>query len=458
MFYSNITYGLILIYLLFMIMTRKYNFFHALIFVLPFLGWFYNIGLNLSMFQIIIFIIIFFNIISITLGKEKNLLHIKNNYINIFIFYSIFITMFMSNFIIEDFQQLGGFFRSEGRYLSQIILWLLYFSLIPIAYNYIKTLNDIYFYFKIYLHALILLLILGWIQFVIYKFTGTDIFPIDFYDDGRARTGIWTYMGSGIFRISSLGGEPKGFAQSLIIGFFIIHIFNKMNISFFKFDLLLKIIIVITIFMTLSTSGFVLFFILFFIYYIYLFFLGEIEIKLNLKKMIILIGIMFSAVYLVNTNINFFSSVLNERVLDRNIASEDYDQPIQDFLMAKSEYSIFGVGMGNIHNLSEKYINSQNKFYMANTIFVAKSGYLKLISELGFIGLFLFFLMNFYILRNLIYLYKKNNNLKNNEIYLILSILLILSFVGFLARVYLINIYMIILAISSISLQLNRIK
>ena len=150
--------------------------------------------------------------------------------------------------------------------------------------------------------------------------------------------------------------------------------------------------------------------------------------------------------------------MLNERVLDRNIASEDYDQPIQDFLMAKSEYSIFGVGMGNIHNLSEKYINSQNKFYMANTIFVAKSGYLKLISELGFIGLFLFFLMNFYILRNLIYLYKKNNNLKNNEIYLILSILLILSFVGFLARVYLINIYMIILAISSISLQLNRIK
>jgi DNA-binding NarL/FixJ family response regulator len=272
------------------------------------------------------------------------------------------------------------------------------------------------------------------------------------------RTGIWTYMGSGIFRISSLGGEPKGFAQSLIIGFFIIHIFNKMNISFFKFDLLLKIIIVITIFMTLSTSGFVLFFILFFIYYIYLFFLGEVKIKLNLKKTIILIGIMFSAVYLVNTNINFFSSVLNERVLDRNIASEDYDQPIQDFLMAKSEYSIFGVGMGNIHNLSEKYINSQNKFYMANTIFVAKSGYLKLISELGFIGLFLFFLMNFYILRNLIYLYKKNNNLKNNEIYLILSILLILSFVGFLARVYLINIYMIILAISSISLQLNRIK
>ena len=72
-------------------------------------------------------------------------------------------------------------------------------------------------------------------------------------------------MGSGIFRISSLGGEPKGFAQSLIIGFFIIHIFNKMNISFFKFDLLLKIIIVITIFMTLSTSGFVLFFILFYL-------------------------------------------------------------------------------------------------------------------------------------------------------------------------------------------------
>ena len=132
---------------------------------------------------------------------------------------------------------LGSFTRNEGRFIGQIIFWLILFSIIPIMKNYINSFSDIYNYLKIYINALILLIILGWIQFVIYKFTGTDIFPIDFYDDGRARTGIWTYMGSGIFRISSLGGEPKGFAQSLIIGFFIIHIFNKMNISFFKFDL-----------------------------------------------------------------------------------------------------------------------------------------------------------------------------------------------------------------------------
>lgn len=457
MFYSNLIYTLVVFYLLYMLTTKKYNLFHVLIFVSPFLGWFYNIGLNLSMFQIVIITILFYNLISISLGNYKNILYIKNPYVNLFIFYSLFITLFMSNFIVKDFQELGGFFRSEGRFISQVILWLLLFSLIPIVYNYIKSINHIYNYLKIYLNALILLLLLGWIQYFVYKTIGIDIFPIDFYSDGRARTGIWTYMGSGIFRISSLGGEPKGFAQSLIIGFFIIHIFNKAKIFFFKYDFLLKIIIVVTIFMTLSTSGFVLFILLIIIYYFILFYLGELKIKINLRQLAISFGILISIIYIVSSNINFFYSVLDERVLKRDITSEDYDQPIQDFLLTNPEYSIFGVGMGNIHNLSKDYISLQNKSYMQNTIFVAKSGYLKLISELGFIGLFLFIIMNIYTLKNLISLYK-NNNLENNKIYLILSVLLVLTFFAFLARVYLINIYILIFAISNISLYINYRK
>ncbi len=55
-----------------------------------------------------------------------------------------------------------------------------------------------------------------------YKFTGIDIFPLRIYEDGSARSGIWQFMGSGLFRINSLGGEPKGLAQSLTIAFFII--------------------------------------------------------------------------------------------------------------------------------------------------------------------------------------------------------------------------------------------
>ncbi len=139
---------------------KKYTLFHALVFVLPFLGWFYNIGLNLSIFQIII-LILFFHIISIILGYTKNLIHTKNNDVNIFIFYSVFITFFISNFIIEDYQELGGFFRSEGRFISQTILWLLYFSIIPIVYNYVKSFNYIRLYLKTFLHGIILLILLG---------------------------------------------------------------------------------------------------------------------------------------------------------------------------------------------------------------------------------------------------------------------------------------------------------
>ena len=67
----------------------------------------------------------------------------------------------------------------------------------------------------------------------------------------------------------------------------------------------------------------------------------------------------------------FFSSVLNERVLDRNIASEDYDQPIQDFLMAKSEYSIFGL-------VWEIYITYQKNILTHNISFICQILYLLL--------------------------------------------------------------------------------
>ena len=454
MFYSNLVYGPLIVYFAYMLITKKYNLLHVLVFVLPFLSWFYNIGLNLTMFQIIILIIITVNIISTSLGKPKNLFHIQNNYVNVFIFYSIIVTLYMSNYIIEDFQQLGGFFRSEGRFLSQIILWLIYFSLIPIVYNYIKSSESIFDYLKVYLNAIILLILLGWIQYFVYKTSGTDIFPLMLYNDGSAKSGIWQYMGSGLFRISSLGGEPKGFAQSLIMAFFIIHIANKFNYNFFKYDFFLKIIIVVTIFMTLATSGFVLFTILLIVYYFSLLFLGLARIRLNLKTILISLTLIFSTTYMINKNIDFFSSVLSERVLDRNIGSEDYDQPIQDFLLDKPQYSIFGSGMGNIHNLAEKYISSEYKHYMGNTIFVAKSGYLKLISELGFIGLFIFLLINFFLVKSLLLQYKSSNN----SIYVIISILLLLLSLGFLARVYLISFYFLILSFSILLSNFRRIN
>lgn len=453
MFYSHLVYGFITLFLLYMIIRKKYNMFQVLIFVLPFLSWFYNIGLNLSIFQIVILLIIAMNLISTVLGNDKNIIHTKNSLVNIFLLYSIFITLFMSAFIIKDFLQLGGFFRSEGRFLSQIILWLLYFSLIPIAYNYIKSKDSIYLYLKTYLNAIIVLIILGWIQYSVYQLSGTDIFPIDFYADGTPRTGMWGYMGSGIFRICSLGGEPKGFSQSLVMAFFIIQVSNKFDYKYFKYDFLLKILIVITIFMTLSTSGFVLFIILYFIYYISMVLLGLIQIKFTVKNIILSSLIFFSIFYLINDNLDFFTSVADQRLLNRDIASEDFDQPIQDFLIAQPQYSIFGSGMGNIHNLAEGYISIKNRFYMENTIFVAKSGYLKIISELGFIGLSLFLLMNFSIIRNLIYRYKSSKH--HSTVYLIVTILLILSVFAVLARVYIMKFYLLVLAIA-ISLSLLK--
>ena len=65
--------------------------------------------------------------------------------------------------------------------------------------------------------------------------------------------------------------------------------------------------------------------------------------------------------------------------------------------------------MGNIHNLSADFIPIKYLHYMKDNIFVAKSGYLTLISEYGIVGFILFML----IIIKLISKLKRNMNLYN---------------------------------------------
>ena len=196
---------------------------------------------------------------------------------------------------------LGSFTRNEGRFIGQLIFFLFLFSIIPIMKNYINSFSDIYNYLKIYINALILLIILGWIQFSIFSVTGTDIFPL-YVKDGHSVSGIWGYMDEQVFRVSSLGGEPKGLALSLTVGFFIIQIFNKQNIKFYKYDGTIKILMVITIIATLSTSGFVMFIILYFVYMIYSFKFFGLG-KLNLKKIIKLLSLFIIILFILNNHL-----------------------------------------------------------------------------------------------------------------------------------------------------------
>jgi hypothetical protein len=146
---------------------------------------------------------------------------------------------------------------------------------------------------------------------------------------------------------------------------------------------------------------------------------------------------------------DFISMIIERRVLERDITSEDYDAPIQIFLTRFPEYLFFGSGLGNIHNLAAPYIPFQYLHYMRNHIFVAKSGYLRLISELGVIGFALFMSMVYSIYRKLGKVSKYFPTADKNVLKA-LQLLLVISLIAYFARVYVGGEIILFLAISNV--------
>lgn len=431
--YKELFTLLIILFLIYKLLKKEYDLFSLLLFIAPFTAIFFQLGISLTLYQIFLFITLFLYIFR---GKVK----LNNQFIYYFIFYSIITTLFISNFIIDKYLDLGNYLQSEGRFITQIILLILNFSIVFIAFKYIKSKEDVYKYLKIIILSMIFLSILGWLQFITYYLLGIDIFPIR-VKNGLAVSGIEQTLN--IFRISSLTHEPKGLSVFLTVGFFILYVLNKNNIKVFKYDFLIKILFVLTIIATLSTSGIVLFCLLLVIISIW-------DIKynlLNLRKIIIYIILsLFIVIFY-----DIIYEIVKIRILDRDLSSEDFDAPIQIFLSKFPEYLFFGSGMGNIHNLAESFIPTQYLHYMKNEIFVAKSGYLKLISEYGLIGFLLFSTIIFYIQRRL----KTTSSVDLDKS---LREILILVFIAYLARTYAYELLIIIIAITNVSINLKDNK
>jgi hypothetical protein len=455
MLYTNLTYLLLGIFLIYKLTRKKFDLFQVLIFIMPFHSWYYNVGLNLTIYQIMIFVIWISLVISLTNEKIKAF-NITNIPTAVFILFAIVNSSLMSIFVIDDFMNIEGFFRSNGRFIGQILFLLLLTSLYPIASIYIKNIKDIVKYLKMYLYGISVLSILGLIQLLVYYGSGVDIFPLRI-DDDIIISSIHTADGiSYFFRLSSLGGEPKGLSISLIFGFFIIHVFNKQGIFFFKHDQILKYIFITVASLTLSTSGIIMFIVLIFVYKIYILFSVKKYILLSSKskKTVPLILMAFVGILLL-FYWDLVFELITQRIIERNIISEDFDFAVQGFLIDFPNYLIFGSGLGNIHNLAYPYIPETSLRYMEGNIFQAKSGYLRLISELGVIGFFLFLGMVFNIYRKLnkinvsIY-YKRNFNA--------LKLLLVIATIAYLSRVYIVSEMFLILSIASAvsAIQINN--
>ena len=425
-----------------LLLFRKITLFQAYVFFIPFFGIDYDVGVRYTISQLTLLLLnaSFF----ITVVTNTHLLKLKglNRSVMLFLLYAFISAFLLSKFVIDFIPtQNPGFLRNEGRYISQIINYSLLFSVFYIAYYHIKLLNDVYTLLKFFILGLVVTSLIGFSQEIIYILTGIDITPLKGGENGIRQAAIFDYFGLPMIRINSLSGEPKSLGMYATIGIIFIQTCNTLQIKIIKRQNIFYVLFFIILILTLSTSGFLLLAILWI--------LSEIILRYFKLMPRISVGKFFSWIVVGILIIAFYEpldNIINDRVTERD-KIEDWDAVVLEGLKENPQYLVFGSGLGNIHNIAAPYIGRfENLGFMENNIFTAKSGYLRIISECGFVGFLLFLIFNAQIIINAFHSYNKYRQ----TVFALFATLSVLAFVAYMARVYVIEFYLLSLAITNV--------
>lgn len=334
-----------------------------------------------------------------------------------------------------------SYFRGEGRYISSLLKLIVFeFGIVIVTQNLVKNKERIGNLVKIYIYSLIILCFLGFIQFLIASFLGYDIFiSSHLVEMGVKIVPHNLLFGDQTIRINSLGGEPKGFAMSLITGIIFLFFSRIYSFNIVKYPFQLAFFFFITLLLTLSTGGIALLIILGLLVSIYE--LTVMICKLKIKKYFLyLILCCLSFTILFSTQI---WNILQSRVFDRSdqLLSEESEVAVQTFFKENPMWLTFGSGIGNIHHLSFQYLPESILYYKAGHVFNARYGYSRLISEGGFVGLFLFFVIFFII-------YSKLNEVKSYQARYLKTCLFFLFLFFMLRSNYIFSEFLFVLGLS----------
>lgn len=326
----------------------------------------------------------------------------------VFLGYCILATGIMSIFLpdsINDFPPLRGRFR----WVSQILVLLLLY--VPIFFFLFKRPDkeEINRVVDVFIYTVVFLVGLGFVQVIYYNLSGTDIFPIDFFHKPAESETFRSALADvnfkfKVIRMTSLGGgEPKHFGYTCVIAFNLVLLkwlffksaaqTNMVRILFLLFTLSIGILL------TMSTQSYLLLAIdLVIILILWVRYKG-----LASKRIWIYMSVLLIASYTFYSN-NYSRKVIEARTLERLTDTgivEDFNTTILDFLDHNRSFVIIGTGLGNVHFWAQEYIPKQFSYYMTNSVFVAKAGILRLLSELGLIGMVLFFSIVFGLIVNI---------------------------------------------------------
>jgi len=421
-----------IVYLIFILIGLAYifrgknkyvNLAKVYVFSLPFFGLMYDVGISLTIdrfWAVVMLLDLLFNKNSFKIDKSLK-------YFLFFIFYVFSITIILSQNL-PDTVNIFPPLRGKYRYITQIIMWGIQFTTVFYFAKYLKTEEDIKQLLKTLIFSCATLSLIGIFQYLFYKRFGYNIIPIGFLQ-GEERSGMFDYLGMNIFRVSSLGGEPKHFAYTLSIVLPLMIFSKYFKLLDIRYYFLISTIMLINLFLTFSTQGYFLFLLNIFVGLIFIIFYKGIKLKFIIYSSLffafIIIFLKLNPLILDLIKLRTIERLADPSAIGASSSVEDWNEAVLGFINAYPQWIITGVGLGNIHLYAQDYI-PEYADYMIGNVFVAKSGFLRLLSETGIIGLFIF--VNLYI-RPLISIFKYS---KNNNFFLLLIISSIYVFLDFL--------------------------
>jgi len=389
-----ITYSIVCWGLFLLVSKKDFTLLNLFAVLLPIKALYFEVGLQLLGFFIPLILALVYELI-VKKGR-----HMKIHYgWLLFILYTVVSTIIITKFFIPEFQSnyYGGYFREEGRYITYLIKTVFFQTgIFWMIYSVVQSKERILSLLKSYIDSVKVLALIGLFQVLVYIPTKFNIAPIGVHRDGRVRHALADLFvsGLGIPRVCSLGGEPKGLAATLCVAFLILFVAKKYKFNLSRNIDFWMLYFVLILILTLSTGGFGLLVLALVIPYLIYFSIGQLKFKINTK----IIALVFGITSIVAWKWESVYRVLDARIISRadDLADEDVDAAIQAFMFDQPEWTIFGSGSGNIHNLAYDYIKERwIRRMLKGQIFVSRYGYTRIISENGFVGMFFFLVFVF---------------------------------------------------------------
>lgn len=305
---------------------------------------------------------------------------------------------------LPDAQVFGGLLRSPvGRAVVQIGYFVFTaFPVVLIGWLAARD-DDIAACGRIYLASAVVLAVIGFGQLAIWYATGQNPLQVAAISTALGGSEVYSRQGAfdfsqlAIYRMNSFAGEPRQLGVTLVLAMLIIqaHALTARRPPLLPMVAIWLFLLAATVF-TYSTSA-ALVWLIGTAVLLPAAWLFRAPVRRSPGSIGAAIGVIVAVIGLAVAGAEARGlpviDLIAERTVDRldeSGALEDFDLAINDYLAAHPVAAVAGVGIGNIHLYAGNYLDPLYALYAEGTVFTAKTGYLRLISETGVIGLMLF--------------------------------------------------------------------